>query len=274
MNSRLNVAASFISIMLLCCSCATVPLQDDASNDRSKRFEPPPPGWSGLYIFRPHVLLGQAWSWENWVDGQYIGRAASGTYFHRWVRPGTHRVQNRLVALWFEAKDGENTYLEESLIPGGYYQLIWRLQQVLPEEGRSTIGKLYLITPQDNKDRDLKDADYGEGKGSVPAFSVEAMSTSPTQSSPTVAPTPLSPPPELQETPSPKADSPDGADVGDTAATPTAAPHVTNLSKQLETLKSLYDKGLVSKEEYESLCEKAQTSAKQKENETDMEIEK
>ena len=42
-----------------------------------------------------------------------------------------------------------------------------------------------------------------------------------------------------------------------------------HISKQLETLKGLLDKGLISQEEYESLCEKARTSAKQ----TGMEIE-
>lgn len=180
MKHRILLIVSLVSVALLCCSCASVRLQDEANDARSKRFDPPPKGWSGVYVYRPKNFTGAAWSWKNWVDGQYIGRAASGTYFHRWVRPGTHRVQNNQgVIKFFEAIEGENIFLEESIhySPGFFVStFITKLDTALPEEGKFKIKKnLKLIADRDNRERDLDDAEYGEGKGSIPAFSIEEL---------------------------------------------------------------------------------------------------
>ena len=164
-----------VSAVLLCSSCASiVRLQDEANDMRSKRFDPPPAGWSGLYIYRPWFYYLSAWSWKTWVDGQYIGRASAGSYFHRWVRPGPHWVQTPHVSCTIDAKDGENTFVEELAVPGLFWNTYY-LTHISPDQGGRRIldGNLRLIADRDNSNRDRKDADYREGKGSIPAFSPE-----------------------------------------------------------------------------------------------------
>lgn len=165
---------SLASMALICCSCASVPMQSKDNDARAKRFEAPPKGYSGLYLFRD-TALGCALKRKLYVDGQYLGKTGYKTYFHRFVTPGRHLVQTE--SEWGEneteidAMEGKNHFVCQQILMGiftGRADVCETSKYV----GEKAVSSLKLAKDIDDHGRDLENAEYGPGKGSVSASEV------------------------------------------------------------------------------------------------------
>lgn len=182
-------AAALAAACAFLCSCASVPLPSDPLGERlAKRFDPPPAGWSGLYVYRTGVI-GSSLKRKVWVDGQYAGETGHRAFLHRLVRPGRHWVQTESSLepreLSVEFEEGRNHFVQQRFsMSGGKFDddrasglslgnrffgdtdLVVRSQDV----AAAAIVDLHLVAdPAANRAHDLPDADYAEGRGSFPA---------------------------------------------------------------------------------------------------------
>ena len=181
-SAALAAACAFL------CSCASVPLPPDPLGERlAKRFDPPPVGWSGLYVYRTGVI-GSSLKRKVWVDGQYAGETGHRAFLHRLVRPGRHWVQTESALgpreLSVEFEEGRNHFVQQRFsMSGGKFDddranglslgnrffgdtdLVVRSQDV----AAAVIVDLHLVAdPTADRAMDLPDADYAEGMGSFP----------------------------------------------------------------------------------------------------------
>ena len=80
------LAASF-----LLGACASVPLAGPAADSDGKRFDPPPPGQSALYLYRSSVIGSEA-VFSLAENQQPIGTLANRTWIRVDVVPGRHVI--------------------------------------------------------------------------------------------------------------------------------------------------------------------------------------
>lgn len=136
----------------------------------AKQFNPPPPGWGGLYVFRgPGTNYGEPWM--CWVDGRCAGEIGGEEFLYRMVRPGRHVIRNRTGEPYsFEVKKGENVYLKGVLKPNSSELGVFSgFRRVYPEAGEEAIASRHLATDRDLRGYDLVGAESMEGGGTVPA---------------------------------------------------------------------------------------------------------
>jgi hypothetical protein len=65
---------------MLFAGCASVPMEDKASSDQAKLFNPPSEGKAGIYVYRgggPGVALKK----DIWIDGKCLGESAPNVFF-------------------------------------------------------------------------------------------------------------------------------------------------------------------------------------------------
>ena len=177
--------AALVAACAVLCSCASVPTQDALGERLAKRFDPPPAGWSGLYVYRTGVV-GSSLKRKVWVDGQYAGETGYGTFLRRLVRPGMHWVQTESALgpreLFVEFAEGRNHFVQQRfVVSGGKFDddkakglslgerffgdtdLVERPHDV----AAGAIADLHLVLDSgDNRAFDLPDADYAVDKGS------------------------------------------------------------------------------------------------------------
>ena len=167
-------APLFSLIVLLCCSCASVPMQSQENDARAKRFDPPPKGYSGLYLFRD-ATLGCAIKRKLYVDGHYFGKTGYKTFFHRFVTPGRHLVQTE--SEWgeneteIEAVDGKNHFISQDML-WGIFSARADVSERTAKRGQEAVQSLKLAKDMDDHAKDLNCAEYEQGKGSVSASEV------------------------------------------------------------------------------------------------------
>lgn len=83
-----------LSLLLLVCGCATVPMAALPEDAAGKAFPPPPPGMGSLYVFRTSDLGGTRTI--NVSAGQrMLGDLAGATWFQVAVNPGTYDIRCR-----------------------------------------------------------------------------------------------------------------------------------------------------------------------------------
>ena len=95
--------------------CASVAVQDNASENYAKEFNAPPSGWSGLYLYRTCNIMGMSLKKSLYVDGQYIGETSRCRFFYRLVEPGMHVLQTESEFsendMSFNFIEGKNHYV-------------------------------------------------------------------------------------------------------------------------------------------------------------------
>ena len=78
-----------LTASLLLAGCATVPMAGTGADAEGKRFDPPPPGRSALYVYRSSMLGTE--SIFNIADNQQpVGALADKTWIRVDVAPGPH----------------------------------------------------------------------------------------------------------------------------------------------------------------------------------------
>lgn len=140
-------------------------MQDAESDTLAKRFDVPPAGWSGLYIYRD----GMAFRRDLYVDGHYIGKTGSKTYFYRFVRPGEHWVQTGGNRLQLHAIEGVNHFVRQWVRMGNVIPetVLWGAPS---DEGTAAVSELLLAADSDDPDNDLANAPAGVNFGSKAAI--------------------------------------------------------------------------------------------------------
>ena len=117
------LAASF-----LLGACASVPLAGPAGDSDGKRFDPPPPGQSALYLYRSSVIGSEA-VFSLAENQQPIGTLANRTWIRVDVVPGRHVIncsvpsyapltQTPAQAATVDLAPGEIRFLEVDVWPG------------------------------------------------------------------------------------------------------------------------------------------------------------
>jgi hypothetical protein len=155
--------------------CTSVAVQDASSESYAKEFNPPPAGWSGLYLYRTCNVIGAGFDKGLYVDGQYIGDSTRCSFFYRLVEPGTHTIQTASEfgenEVSLEFKEGSNHFVKQYLRPGlvlfGAELEIMEPDEI--EEAKEDIKEYSLNANQDNPELNLDIWEDKPGKGSVSA---------------------------------------------------------------------------------------------------------
>ena len=109
-------------------ACATVPMAGPAADMEGKRFDPPPPGQSTLYLYRGSILGSEA-VFSLADNQQPIGSLANKTWIRVDIVPGRHVVtcsvpsyapltQTPAQAATVDLAPGEIRFLEVDVWPG------------------------------------------------------------------------------------------------------------------------------------------------------------
>ena len=153
-------------------SCAVVPMQDAGSDARAKEFGRPPPGLSGLYLYRRDTIGGMV-KRGLYVDGHYIGQNGHRTYFYRFVTPGEHWLQTDSEIgrkqILLNAEDGENYFFRQGMEAGTFISGTV-LSGVAPDDGKRDVRRLRLAADLDDPAKNLANASQADGAGSLPAL--------------------------------------------------------------------------------------------------------
>lgn len=96
--------------------CASVPMSSPDQDLALKRFDPPPAGMAGLYIFR-NTIFGVDQKRSLSIDNQLVGKTAAYVYFHTYLTPGQHIISTESskkdsdLKIYFEP--GVNYFVEQ-----------------------------------------------------------------------------------------------------------------------------------------------------------------
>ncbi len=124
----MRVLGCLLTASLLLGGCASVPMAGPAADAEGKRFDPPPPGMSALYLYRSS-LLGSEVAFSLADNMQPIGSLADKTWIRVEVAPGRHVItctapshapltQTPAEAANVDIAPGETRFLEVDIWPG------------------------------------------------------------------------------------------------------------------------------------------------------------
>ncbi|KUI99307.1 DUF2846 domain-containing protein [Vibrio sp. MEBiC08052] len=135
---------------ILFAGCASVPLEDDATTNQAKAFNPPSKGHAGLYIYRSGAL-GGALKKDVWVDSECVGETAPDVFFYKEVAGNqAHQISTESEfspnVLSVTTESGENYFIKQ-YIKLGVFVGGAGLEEVNAEEAKKTIQKLKMAKP-------------------------------------------------------------------------------------------------------------------------------
>jgi hypothetical protein len=130
--------------------CASVKMEPQEVSLKTKEFNPPAKGYSGLYIFREN---GPGWGLKKdiWVDGKCIGESAPNVFFQTVVEGNQqHEIAtesefspNRLLLL----TEADKNYFIRQYTKLGVFIYGAGLELVSEDEGKAAVSKLDLASP-------------------------------------------------------------------------------------------------------------------------------
>lgn len=130
-------------------ACATVPMAGPAADSEGKRFDPPPPGQSALYLYRSSVV-GSEVVFSLSDNQQPIGSLANRTWIRADVVPGRHIItcsvpsyapltQTPAQAATVDLAPGEIRFLEVDVWPGLPLNPRCAATEVSTDKGRAAV---------------------------------------------------------------------------------------------------------------------------------------
>jgi hypothetical protein len=143
-------ALGWLSIAsLLLVGCASVPMAGPAADAEGKRFDPPAPGQSVLYLYRSS-LLGSEAAFSVADNQQPIGALAARSWIRVEVAPGRHVItcsvpsyapltQTPAEAATVDIVPGETRFLEVDIWPGLPLNPRCTATEVSPDKGRAGV---------------------------------------------------------------------------------------------------------------------------------------
>lgn len=135
----------FIILSLFLTGCARTTIMDTPENDKlAKQFNPPPAGYSGLYIYRDARFFGSGVKKNLYIDDKLIGASAPGVFFYKQVKAGPHKISTQsefgLNHLNIETESGKNHFLRQ-YIKLGVFVGGANLEQVSEKKGKEEVLK-------------------------------------------------------------------------------------------------------------------------------------
>ena len=168
---------NYLSLPVLCLSaavisgCVNVATQTPEAESYAKQFNPPPAGWSGLYIYRTCSVFGAGLKKSLYVDGQFVGETSRCRFFYRLLKPGVHKIQTESEfsenGTTLEFREGVNHFIQQ-YIKLGVFVAGANLEIRDEAEGRKDVSDLSLAENRDNRQFDLESANYDKNLGSIP----------------------------------------------------------------------------------------------------------
>lgn len=77
----------FFFSLIIFSSCASIPMESREKSDKTKTFQTPSKGKSGLYIFRSGKQASEVKKFI-WVDGKCLGESTADIFFYKEVEGG------------------------------------------------------------------------------------------------------------------------------------------------------------------------------------------
>lgn len=132
--------------ILLITGCSSIPMASIEEDTKTKNFNPPSKGMSGIYIYR-NSFIGQALKKELKINDEKIGRSANKVYFYKEVTPGEHELSTKsefgYKKINFTAVSGEK-YFFRQYIKMGVFSGSSDIKAVSEEKGKKAIQKCSL----------------------------------------------------------------------------------------------------------------------------------
>ena len=136
-----------LSFVIVLSGCATVDLEDAAMDVAAKKFNPPSPGNSGLYIFR-NMGVGTALKKDIRLNGECIGESAPSIYFYNEVAGNQeHEISTESEfspnKVYLPTLAGKNYFVENFITMGAFVGGA-NLRIIEEAEGKDAVMKLKL----------------------------------------------------------------------------------------------------------------------------------
>ncbi len=136
-----TITILFLATFALITGCASVPMASVDEDNARKQFDAPPPGSSGIYIYR-NTNLGGALKKDVYLNGKLIGETGPMTYFYTRVKSGQQVLSTESEFsnndLTIQTESGKNyfvnQYIKMGLFVGGA-----GLETVPEKEGRNGV---------------------------------------------------------------------------------------------------------------------------------------
>lgn len=101
--------------------CASVPTEPEEVAAQVKKFDPPPEGKAGLYIYRSGTF-GATLKKDIWIDGDCLGESAPRTFFYKQVDAGDRYLSTESEfstrTKRVTAESGRNYFILQYITPG------------------------------------------------------------------------------------------------------------------------------------------------------------
>ncbi len=146
----MRTLSCLLTASLLLVGCASVPMAGPAADAEGKRFDPPAPGQSVLYLYRSS-LLGSEVAFSLADNQQPIGALADKTWIRVEVAPGRHVItcsapsyapltQTPAQAATVDITPGETRFLEVDVWPGLPLNPRCTATEVSADKGRAGVA--------------------------------------------------------------------------------------------------------------------------------------
>jgi hypothetical protein len=139
-----------LTAFMLLAGCASVPLAGPVADAEGKRFDPPTPGQSVLYLYRSS-LVGSEVIFSLADNQQPIGSLAGKTWIRVEIAPGQHVIscsapsyapltQTAAQAATVDIGPGETRFLEVDVWPGLPLNPRCMATEVSADKGRAAVA--------------------------------------------------------------------------------------------------------------------------------------
>lgn len=141
------IGTLLISTALFLSGCATVPMAEQAKSDELKKFNAPPADKSAIYVYRKNTILGAGLKKNIYIDDEFIGESAKGTFFYKQVAPGDHKISTESEFsenhLPLKTQGGKNYFIRQ-YIKLGVFVGGANLEEVSEEQAKKDMVDVYL----------------------------------------------------------------------------------------------------------------------------------
>ncbi len=149
MEKDVRSLGCLLTASIFLAGCPSVPMAGPTANDEGKRFDPPAPGQSVLYLYR-NSLLGSEVAFTLADNQQPIGTLADKTWIRVEVAPGQHVItcsapsyapltQTPAQAAVVNLAPGETRFLEVDVWPGLPLNPRCKATEVSADQGRAGV---------------------------------------------------------------------------------------------------------------------------------------
>jgi hypothetical protein len=260
MGARLNITIKFMLVIGLAIfsGCKSAPISQQDKDTANRLFKASNTTISGLFVYRNSGFTGKTSVKSLWLDGKLVGELPNRSYYYLEISPGAHTLSTEAVFgkndLLINTFAGKNYYVSQVFSPPvpvigvvfGAFISSARFEAVSEADGQYRVLQCHNVSGDATK----SDAETA---------AVTSVAAAPAAVVPAVVAKPAIAPPAAIQSANTKAvkvvDDNNISKVAKNAAPPAPA-HANDEAAQLEKLKNLKDRGLISESDYNKKKEK------------------